>query len=169
MDKKRIYDEMSELEIKLSYKFNKISLLAEAMKSVKIEVPDSGKNHREYSNEVLATVGDAILKAVIADRLFSDTPNITKGKLTTIKKCLENNKTLHGVDCGEGIINYAFNEKHFYNDPNVPGQEKVVSNGHDAYVEAIVGAIYYDSNFEITKQWINVYLYPLLEKYKVEK
>ena len=41
--------------------------------------------------------------------------------------------------------------------------------GHDAYIEAVVGAIYYDSNFEITKQWINDYLYPLLVKYKVEQ
>ena len=41
--------------------------------------------------------------------------------------------------------------------------------GHDAYIEAVVGAIYYDSNFEITKQWIYDYLYPLLVKYKVEQ
>ena len=82
------------------------------------------KNHHEYSNEAMATVGDAILKAVIADMLFRDSPNITKGELTVAKKCLENNKTLHGIDCSEGIINYAFNEKHFYNDPHVSEQEK---------------------------------------------
>ncbi len=169
MNEERIIKEMKKLETKIDHKFNNISLLAKAMKSEKIDVPNSGKNHREYSNEALATVGDAILKAVIADRLFRDFPDITKGELTVAKKALENNKTLHKIDCDEGIIDYAYNEKHFYNDPNVPEQEKVVSKGHDAYIEAIVGVIYYDSNFEVTKQWINDYLYPLLVKYKVEQ
>ena len=169
MNEERIIKEMKKLETKIDHKFNDISLLAKAMKSEKIDVSNSGKNHREYSNEAMATVGDAILKAVIADRLFRESPDITKGKLTAAKKCLENNETLHSIDCGEGIINYAFNEKHFHNDLNVPEQEKVVSKGHDAYIEAIVGGIYYDSNFEITKQWIYDYLYPLLVKYKVEQ
>ncbi len=160
---------MKELEAKIDQKFNNILILAKAMKSERIEVPNFRKNHREYSNEALATVGDAILKAAIADRLFRGSPDIANGELTIAKKRLENYKTLHGIDCGEGIIDYAFNEKHFHNDPNVPEQEKVVSKDHDAYIEVIVGAICYDSIFETTMQWINGCLYPLSVKYKVEE
>ncbi len=72
MNKERVIEKMIELEAKIDHKFNDISLLAKAMKSEKIDVPNSRKNHREYSNEASATAGDAILKAVIADRLFSD-------------------------------------------------------------------------------------------------
>lgn len=41
-----------------------------AMGSIKIEVPGQGKNGSEYSNEGLATVGDTMLKSVIADHLY---------------------------------------------------------------------------------------------------
>ena len=86
MNEERIIKEMKELETKIGHKFNNILILAKAMKSEKIEVPNSGKNHREYSNEAMATVGDAILKAVIADRLLRESPGITKGELTVAKK-----------------------------------------------------------------------------------
>lgn len=36
---------------------------------------------------------------------------------------------------------------------------------YDPYVEAIVGAIYYDSNYETTRRWVNKILIPLLKKY----
>lgn len=72
MDKKRIEKETRELELKLHYYFKDISWFAKAMGSIKIEVPVQGKNGSEYSNERLATVGDTILKSVIADRLYRD-------------------------------------------------------------------------------------------------
>ncbi len=168
MDDERIIKKMKELEDRIHYKFKDILWLSKAMQSTKIDVQGSGKNHKEYSNDALATVGDAILKAVIADKLFSDTPEITKGKLTKEKESLENNKTLHDIDLKEGIIDYAFNEKYFYKDPEMTKHDKVSSKAHDAYIEAIVAAVYYDSNFETAKQWIYKYLYPLLEKYKVK-
>lgn len=46
-----------------------------------------------------------------------------------------------------GIIKFAHNDKHFYCDENVPNNEQVFCREHDSYLEAIVGAIYYDSGF----------------------
>ncbi len=66
----------------------------------------------------------------------------------------------------EGIIDYAYNDKHFYKDKHVSENEKVRSSKHDSYLEAIVGAVFYDSNYEIVKKWIKEWLLPLLEKYK---
>ena len=40
------------------------------MGSIKISVAGQGKNGPEYSNEGLATVGDTILKSVIANKLY---------------------------------------------------------------------------------------------------
>lgn len=34
---------------------------------------------------------------------------------------------------------------------------------HDPYVEAIVGAVYYDSNYDTTRRWILRYLHILLQ------
>ena len=166
MDKKRIEKEMRELELKLHYHFNEISWLAKAMGSIKIEVPGQGKNGSEYSNEGLATVGDTMLKSVIADHLYR-TKNIrTKGEITTAKSGLENNSTMHKLMLGEGLIAYSYNDLHFYKDPNIPDHEKVVCKEHDPYVEAIVGAVYYDSNYDTTRRWILKWLLPLLDRYK---
>ena len=63
-------------------------------------------------------------------------------------------------------FNYSYNDLHFYKDANIPDHEKVVCKEHDPYVEAIVGAVYYDSNYDTTRRWILKWLLPLLEKYK---
>ena len=165
MEKRRIEKEMRELELKLHYHFNDISWLAKAMGSIKIEVVGRGKNGSEYSNEGLATVGDTILKSVIADKLYSDGIR-TKGEITVKKSDLENNSAIHRMMLSEGLIDYSYNELHFYKDPQIPEHEKVVCKEHDPYVEAIVGAVYYDSNYDTTRRWILKWLLPSLEKYK---
>ena len=167
MDEKRIEKEMRELELKIHYHFNDISWLAKAMGSKKIEVPGQGKSGSEYSNEGLATVGDTMLKTVIADYLYRIKSVRTKGGITTAKSDLENNTTMHRLMLGEGLISYSYNDLHFYKDSNIPDHEKVVCKEHDPYVEAIVGAVYYDSNYDTTKRWILKWLLPLLERYKI--
>lgn len=73
---------------------------------------------------------------------------------------------MHNITDDEKLIDYAFNRKHFYKDKEIPDNEKVVNNKHDQYIEAIVAAIYYDSNYDTVKEWISEWLFPLLNKYK---
>lgn len=70
MDNEKIRLKMTELQEKIGYQFSDINWLSAAMKSEKIEVRNVSKNHKEYTNEGLATVGDAVLKAVISDFLY---------------------------------------------------------------------------------------------------
>lgn len=164
--KELIKENMLELEEKIDYHFKDISLLARAMGVIKIEIPDQGKNNKEYTNSVLATIGDAILKAVLTDILYRSYGIQTKGQLTAKKSELEKSSVLHNIMNREKLIDYAFNEKHFYKDKGIPDNEKVVNNNHDQYIEAIIAAIYYDSNYETVKEWISEWLFPLLNKYK---
>lgn len=164
--KELIEKNMQELEKKIEYYFNDISLLARAMGTIKIPIPDQGKNNKEYANSGLATLGDAILKAVLTDILYRSYGIQTKGQLTAKKSELEENSVLHKIMNCEKLIDYAFNEKHFYKDEEIPDNEKVVNNEHDQYIEAIVAAIYYDSNYDTVKEWISEWLFPLLNKYK---
>lgn len=145
MEKKRIEKEMLEFEHKLNYHFNDISWLSKAMGSIKINVKNQGKNSSEYSNEGLATVGDAILKLVIADKLYSIDNIKTKGEITKAKSDLENNATMHKLMIYDGYIDSSYNDLQFHKDPYIQDHEKVVCNEHDPYVEAIVGAIYYSN------------------------
>lgn len=131
-----IESKMEELSKKIEYEFKDISLLKKAMDSTKIQ------EKKEHSNQCLATVGDAVLKLLISDYLFYIDKISTKGELTEKKKELENNKVLYKIVTNEEIINFAFNEKHFYSKEN-PQHEKVASSKHDSYLEAIIGAIFF--------------------------
>ena len=166
LEKERIKKMMKQFEIVLHYHFNEIEWLSKAMKSVLLPKKESdGKNHKEYTNEGLATVGDAIIKSVIADKLYKQGLT-TKGSITDAKKNLENNETMHKVMLEEGWIKYSYNNDFFLMD-KPPGNKNVVSGEHDPYIEAIVASIYYDSgSYDTTKRWILKWLVPLLEKYK---
>jgi len=142
MEKERIEKEMHRLEVEIHYHFHDISKLSIAMGSIKQEVQGQGKNGSEYANEGLATVGDAVLKAVIADKLYSEDKLLTKGKITAAKSDLESNATMHDLMEKEGWKKYAYNNLHFSGDPQIPDSEKVVFKRHDPYVEAIVGAFF---------------------------
>lgn len=169
MINEEIETKMREFAEVLKYKFNDISWLKKAMGSIKIKIEGQGKNGSEYANEGLATVGDALLKFIIVDKLFKEDNIETKGKITEIKSYLENNLTMQNLMKSEGLINYAYNNLHFYNDKDIPEHEKVVARKHDIYVEAIVGAIFYDSDYDTARKWILERMLPLLEKYKKTK
>ena len=78
-----------------------------------------------------------------------------------IKSKLENNEIMHNIMLKCGLIGYAYNAKHFQSDAGIPDHEKVVTKGHDPYIEAIVGAVFYDSNYDTPKRWILKWLLPL--------
>lgn len=65
---------------------------------------------------------------------------------------------MHQMMLQEGLIDYS------YKDSNIPDHEKVVCKEHNPYVEAIIGAVYYDSNYDTTRRWILKWLLPTLEK-----
>lgn len=162
MDTSRIIVEMHKLEKKLKYKFNNIYYLSKAMCAIKL-----GKKSRNnsYQNDGLAVVGDALIKFVLSDKIYRVDNIDNKGKITTIKKNLESNSTFNEVIKKEKWIDHAYNELHFSCEPNIPVHEQVVNKKHSPYLEAIAGAIYYDSDFETVKKWILEQLLPLLEKY----
>ena len=93
MDRVVVYQKMCELEVKIRYHFNDIAWLSKATKSEKIEVSGEGKNNSEYTNDGLATIGDTVLKSVIADYLYRKGIT-TKGEITRIKSKLENNEVI---------------------------------------------------------------------------
>ena len=165
MDQSRIEKEMHELEAKLGYTFKDISLLAEAMKSQKLEkIPGDGDNHDEYSNESMAFFGDTIIKCLLAKYLYGDGKNKRKGAMTAEKSELEKNKTMHNIMLEEGLILYSYHDKYFSKD-NPPQNEKVVTKEHDPYIEAIAAAIYNDGGWEAVTIWFENWLLPRLEKY----
>lgn len=120
MINEEIETKMREFAEVLKYKFNDISWLKKAMGSKKIKIKGQGKNSSEYDNEGLATVGDAVLKSVIADYLYSVKKITTKGAITADKSKLESNSVLHEIMEKKGWLKYAYNDLHFYDENNPP-------------------------------------------------
>lgn len=162
MDGKRLEQQLHKLELEIHYSFRQISWLKKAMSAILVEVPGGGKNHKEYENEGLATVGDTILKTYLADNIYRSGIT-TKGMITTEKEKYENNDILFRVINDLGWIKYAYNEKFFYEES--PLENRVSNPSHSPYIEAIIGAIYYDSNMDTVRRWIGRILMPILAKY----
>ena len=165
MDKARIDKEMQELEGILAYTFHDIAQLSHAMHSVLLEKREGdGKSNQEYANDALACLGDTVIKYLIARYLFDQGKR--KGEITAEKIKLEGNEVLHKITTEYHIIDYAYNNKHFVKD-DPPQHEKVRSESHDPYIEAITAAILLDGGWEKVDRWFQTWLLPKLERHKL--
>lgn len=165
VSEERIIEKMHELERELGLSFKEIQWLAIAMNSTRLpKLSGDGKNKKpDCNNTSLATVGDAILKAILSDFLFrcftSENKMARKGEITHVKERLENNQVLYEVMGRYDLKKYTYNDYAFYTDPQ-KDHERVGDSKHNQYVEAIVAAIYYDQGFDKTKEWVLDYLLP---------
>lgn len=132
--------QLAKLQQLIGYEFNDITLLSKALTH-----RSADKSH----NERLEYLGDSILSFVIAEALFNQFPLVDEGDLSQMRSTLV---------CGEmlAVIGQSFG----IGDCLILGQGELKSGGHrresiisDA-VEAIIGAMYLDSNIEVVKQRI---------------
>lgn len=151
MEDNVIIPKMYELAKLINYQANDISYLKKAMYCQKLPNPEDGKNRGNYTNDSLATLGDAILKFILTEYLFCKYND--KAKITQKRIEFENNDTLYRF-CNEyGIIDYAYHDENFY---NVAPKHNQVPNpsDHSPYIEAIIAAIYLDRGMKYCKDWV---------------
>lgn len=127
---------------KFGYRPKNVSLFYEAITHRSISFSGS----KDFSNERLEFLGDAILDSIIAEFLFQKFPDEDEGYLTKVKSKVVSRKTLSEI--GEeldlrSIIRY--NKGRSINLNSLEGNA----------FEAIIGAIYLDSSYEATKQIIH--------------
>lgn len=131
---------LSRLSKRIGYEFEQPSLLIQAL---------THRSAKGAHNERLEFLGDSILGFVIAEALYDKFPKQDEGDLTRMRSSLVKGVTLaqlaRGFELGEHLI-------------LGPGELK--SGGHrresilEDAVEAIIGAVYLDSNIETCKQLI---------------
>jgi len=105
--------------------------------------PDSGKGIK-LSNERLEYLGDAILGAVVADLLFKRFPYRDEGFLTEMRSRLVSREHLKSIAIKIGINQLVRKD-------TGPGSFRSMYG--DAF-EALIGAIYIDRGYNITKRFI---------------
>lgn len=131
---------IQDLQTKLGYFFNDVSLLKQAL------------THRSYSkanNERLEFVGDGILDYVIALALYNNYPDVTEGDLSKIRAALVNQEALVDIakelELGVYLLLGDGEEKN--------GGRQRPSILADA-LEAIFAAISFDAGFEEVRRAI---------------
>lgn len=128
------------LELELGYNFNNNELLKLALTHRSMGMPN---------NERLEFVGDSILNFIIAEELFNKYPKVTEGVLSRMRASLVKGETLAKIAKLKNLGDYIILG---------PGEKR--TGGHQRAsiladcVEALIGAIYQDSDLLTVKQCV---------------
>ncbi len=104
------------------------------------------------NNERLEYLGDAILDAVIAEYLYENFPEQEEGFLTKMRARIVSREKLNEIACQLGINKLV--RSHIPNN----GTKNIYGNA----LEALIGAVFIDSNYKKTKKFINA---RIIERY----
>jgi len=123
--------------------------LIEAFDFQKIHSPGDGAHRDNYANSATATVGDAVLKLVLAEYYYEQSKD--KGRITIKKANEEKDEVLAMVSKTYGFTKLYYDETGSHPDNDqLPSGEKAIST----QFEATVYAIYKDIGPEGVKEWI---------------
>ncbi len=141
---------MKELRALAGYTFDNPELLRTALRH-----RSAGKPH----NERLEFLGDSLLGAVVAEWLYQNHPDLDEGDLTRMRSRLV---------CGDSLTHLARDLQLGQYIQLGPGELK--SGGHrrdsilaDAF-EAVIAAIYLDSDFNTMRKWLLARIEPVAEQ-----
>jgi len=164
--KKRIDELIVLLEENIHYKFKHHDYIKEALNvsTLKDQVDHKDNLSLDKSdevNEALATVGDAVLKLVLAEYYYhirKDNDFITKEKLSA-----ESNENLSKA-CRHLKINYSAYKNNGSTLGNEVLNDRLPCNSHSlgTLFEAVVAAVYFDSGYEHTKLYLKREIIPIL-------
>ncbi len=129
----------------LGYRFSDTNLYLKALthKSYHNENSEQSIGH----NEVLEFLGDAVLDLVLAELLILQFPQLSEGDLSKIRASLVNETVLAEISAEVGLA-----------DQLRLGRGEKMASGQlkprlaASALEAIIGAIYQDAGFEVTKK-----------------
>ncbi len=145
--------EYKELELNIGHIFIKKDLLNRALTTNgrANEINQQNPNSQPtLSQDAFCTLGDAVLKLILVDRLIEKKEYNKCGEITEKKKQAESRKTL-------AKISRRLNIGHFMRMGTGEKEHNKIDDNNDTLaetLEAIIGAIYLDIGFEASKRII---------------
>ena len=133
---------LAPLEQKLGYSFKDKTILQEALNHPSLV---GAVKTKVRSNQRLEFLGDAILQSVISSLVFNEFESSEEGELTKIRSALTRGSFLTKLSKNLGIPEFLVVPKA---SEDIRGQD---SAAEDAF-EAVVGAIYLDSDFKKVRE-----------------
>ncbi len=143
--------DFAKLEKKLNLKFKNKDLLIQAFthRSYLNENPDFYLNH----NERLEFLGDAVLELVVTEELYKKYPKRTEGELTNWRAALVNARILSVLAKDLDFNGFLLLSK---------GETKELGKAREYIlantVEAFIGALYLDSGYKASSDFIKKHL-----------
>jgi ribonuclease III len=137
---------MNPLEQRIGYKFRNSLLLAEALTHPSLG-HETQRHH--FDNQRLEFLGDAVLQVVFTEHLFRLFPHFSEGQLTKLRSRLVSREGLKVHAIGIGLGTYLMMGR----GEEASGGRQRASILADAF-EALVGAIYLDSNIEVVRRFV---------------
>jgi len=151
---------MHPLEERIRYQFRNSQLLMEALTHPSVA---HEKQRRHFDNQRLEFLGDAVLQLVITEYLFARYHEAGEGRLTTRRSRLVSREALRihaaQLDLGRHLLMGRGEE--------ASGGRQRDSTLSDAY-EALLGAIYLDSDLETVRRFILEQMQAELERLEEE-
>ena len=132
-----------EISKLLDYQFRNNRLLEEALTHA------SARKSSKLNNERLEFLGDRVLGLVIAEELLRKNPNSTEGEIATYYNSLVKKETCAFIAKEIGLENLLTLGKSVKR-TNDRQKDKILGNA----IEALIGAIFLDAGFEISKQLV---------------
>ena len=132
-----------EISKLLDYQFKNNRLLEEALTHA------SARKSSKVNNERLEFLGDRVLGLVIAEELLRKNPSSTEGEIATYYNSLVKKETCSFIAKEIGLENLLTLGKSVKR-TNDRQKDKILGNA----IEALIGAIFLDAGFEISKQLV---------------
>ena len=145
-------DRLTACEERIDYTFRSKSLLTAAITHA------SGANHRLQSSERLEFLGDAILGAVVCERLYHEFPDLLEGDLTKIKSAVVSRQTCARISRELGLEEFLILGKGMASTGSVPASLLA-----DVF-ESLVAAIYLDGGDDAARRFIRHHMDSEIER-----
>lgn len=135
---------LEKLEKSIGYTFKNKELLKNALTHTSYANENNVK-----SNEKLEFLGDSILEFISSKYIYKNYPNLKEGEMTKVRA---------DVVCEKSLYKVA--QRHNFSDFLYVGKSQVINNGNNGQailadsVEAVIAAIYFDSDLNNAEEFI---------------
>ena len=142
---------LADFQRLIDYRFRDLSLLKAALTHA------SGADHRLASNERLEFLGDAILGAIVCERLYLNFPAYLEGELTRIKSVVVSRRTCAKLSQKLGFEGFLVLGK------GMSIHEQTPASVLADVFESVVGAIFLDGGIDAAREFVVRHLEPEID------
>lgn len=154
-----LYENFLEFQSHLGYSFQNPKLLIEAFTHK--SALNGNKERLLESNERLEFLGDAVVDLIMSDILMREYPTVTEGDLTKKRASLVNELSLFEIAINLGLEKYVQLGKSEV-EAGMNQNQRIIAS----CFEALMGALYLDGGFEVSKKVVETLFSEKIEKLK---